>query len=169
MSGAAMLPSIWPGEFLLASRIRVKEIHRGDVVALRCPAQKDRLCLKRVVAIGGDRVEFHDGILFINTQRASYHPAGPFQTESVTGVSWAIWPEKEKSKDSEAVVVPPQTVYLLNDKRADHDDSRTWGPVQDDLLEARVFRIWMSLDWFDGERVRTWPRVRWGRLLRGID
>ena len=42
MSGSAMLPSIWPGDFLVASRIRVKDLRRGAVVALRCPNANDR-------------------------------------------------------------------------------------------------------------------------------
>lgn len=169
MSGSGMLPSIWPGEFLIASKLRVKELRRGDVVALHCPSAKDHLCLKRVVAIPGDRVEFHNGRLEVNTIPAQYRRKGPFETEIVSGVSWAIWPAKDESKDPEPVVVPPQAVYLLNDKRSDRDDSRTWGPVTMDLLEARVLRVWMSLEWYDKDHVRTWPRVRWSRLFRSVD
>src|SRR6185312_13952893 len=83
MSGSAMLPSIWPGEFLLASRIRVQNLKRGDVVALRCPTMKDRLCLKRVIGLPGDRIEFHQGHLIINAQSARYRAMGPFQNEFI--------------------------------------------------------------------------------------
>jgi signal peptidase I len=168
MSGTSMLPTIWPGDFLLASKVRVTELKRGDVVAMRCPQIREKLCLKRVVALPGDRVEFHQGHLTINGQRAQHLPAGPFETEVVAGGSWAVWPAKEPHAPP-AVVVPPQNLYLLNDKRADREDSRTWGPVAEDFLEARILRVWMSLDWYDGEKVRSWPRIRWTRLLRSID
>ena len=173
MSGSAMLPTIWPGDFLIGGKVRVREVKRGDVVALRCPLYKDKLCLKRVVALPGDRVEFQGDILVINGQKAQYFPIGAFKTELVAGSSWAIWPEPSTNSSTAAtvaaVVVPPLNLYLVNDKRADRDDSRTWGPVTLDFLEARITRVWMSLDWYDGERVRTWPRIRWSRLLRGID
>ena len=34
-SGWAMLPSIWPGDFIFAVQWPVKNLKRGDVVALR--------------------------------------------------------------------------------------------------------------------------------------
>jgi signal peptidase I len=169
MSGSAMLPTIWPGDFLVASRIRVKEVKRGEVVALRCPANRDKLCLKRVVALAGDRVEFRGEGLVVNGQAAKYIPNGTFEIEAVAGGSWAIWPAKSLNLPSEAVVIPPLAIYLLNDKRADPDDSRAFGPVTVDYLEARVVGVWMSLDWFEGEHVRTWPRIRWARVFHSID
>ena len=93
---------------------------------------------------------------------------GPIVTEVTVGGSWAVWPDTE-SHNLRPVVVPPQMVFLMNDKRSDQDDSRSWGPVSMELIEARAVRIWLSLDWFDGERVRSWPHIRWTRLLRGID
>lgn len=169
MSGSAMLPTIWPGDFLVASKVRVKEVKRGDVVALRCPASKDKLCLKRIVGLPGDRVEFHGENLILNGRPAKYIPAGAFQTEMIAGTGWAIWPSKSGLPDPVVVVVPPQNIYLLNDKRADRDDSRSWGPVTLDFLEARISRVWMSLDWYDGEMVRTWPRIRYSRILHSVD
>jgi signal peptidase I len=169
MSGSAMLPSIWPGDFLVASKVRIHEVRRGEVVALRCPADRDRLCLKRVMALAGDRVEYQGNHLVVNGQSARYMDRGEFQTEALAGKSWAIWPAKANDGSGQPVVVPPQHIYLLNDKRGDRDDSRTWGVVTTDLLEARVAYVWMSLDWYDGERVRTWPRIRWSRLFHSID
>lgn len=168
MAGSAMLPTIWPGDFLLASKVRMQDVKRGEVVAMRCPLNKDKLCLKRVVAVPGDRVEFRGERLMLNGQLAQYHSFGDFSVELVEGESWAIWPAA-KGPVANAVVVPPQNIYLLNDKRSDTDDSRSWGPVSQDFLEGRILRVWMSLDWYDGERVRTWPRIRWQRLFRAID
>ncbi|MGZ3721353.1 MAG: signal peptidase I [Bdellovibrionales bacterium] len=169
MSGSAMLPTIWPGDFLIASKVRINELKRGEVVAMRCPANKDKLCLKRVVAVSGDRVEYRGDALMINGQVARYIPAGSFQTEIVGGGSWGIWPAKSNDGAGSPVVVPPQNIYLLNDKRSDRDDSRTWGPVAMEYLEARVLGVWMSLDWYDGEHVRAWPRIRWPRMFHSID
>jgi signal peptidase I len=170
MSGWSMLPTIWPGDFLLANKFQITRIHRGDVVALRCPNARDRICLKRVVGLPGDRIEFQAGALIINGEKARIESISPeVLHEAVAGHSWLIWPEENASASSQPVVVPPQQVYLLNDKRSDPEDSRGWGPVSVDMLEAKVFRIWLSLDWYEGNQVRSWPRVRWLRILRGID
>jgi signal peptidase I len=174
MSGWSMLPSVWPGDFLVAGKWKMTSIERGDVVILRCPQVKDRICLKRVVGLAGDRVEFRDGLLHVNGQAASYqNVAAEVQMELVSGQSWLIWPAPFTGKtgltEGDPVVVPPDHLYLLNDKRSDREDSRAWGPVKSDLLEARALRVWLSLDWYEGDQVRSWPRVRWPRMLRSID
>ncbi len=168
MSGAAMLPSIWPGDFLLAAKWGLKSVRHGEIVAMRCPQSPDKLCLKRVIGLPGDRIEIRLGHLVINGHESQERRMGPIVTEVTVGGSWAVWPDTE-SHNLRPVVVPPQMVFLMNDKRSDQDDSRSWGPVSMELIEARAVRIWLSLDWFDGERVRSWPRIRWTRLLRGID
>ncbi len=173
MSGWSMLPSIWPGDFLIAGKWNLTSIHRGDVVILHCPHVKDRICLKRVVGLAGDRIEFKGGLLVVNGQPAIYQPvSNDVQLEMVAGESWLIWPAPftgQTEPDGEPVIVPPHSLYLLNDKRSDPEDSRTWGPVKSELLEARALRVWLSLDWYEGDEVRSWPRVRWPRMLRSID
>jgi signal peptidase I len=169
MSGTAMLPSIWPGDFLIAGKWGLRHLHRGEIVALRCPPTRDKICLKRVVGLPGDRIEFRDGLLVLNGQESRQHPVGPLVVESVLGVRWTVWPADKGMAPMAPVVVPPQTVFLLNDKREDLEDSRIWGPVEQAMIEGKAKWVWMSLDWFDGENVRSWPRVRWARLLHSID
>ena len=174
VSGASMLPSILPGDFLVGTKLHLKDIGRGAVVTMHCPMARDHLCLRRVIGLPGDRIEFKGGELVLNGQVSRYVPEGVFQTEFAGGSAWAIWPDQPGHHDpalhmQTPVVVPPQNLYLLNDKRGDHDDSRLWGPVSQDFLESKVVRIWMSLDWFDGDQVRLWPKIRWPRLMRSID
>lgn len=173
MSGQSMLPSIWPGDFIMAAKWRVHHLRRGEIVVLRCPHDKDQICLKRVAGLPGDRIEFQDGVLSVNGEKAALKPVtNEIVTEAVAGSSWLIWPETAPGTESpptEPLVVPPQHVYLLNDKRSVLEDSRSWGPIKTDLVEARALRVWLSLDWFDGSEVRSWPRVRRERLLRSIN
>lgn len=171
MSGASMLPSIWPGDFLVASKMHLSDPKRGEIVVLRCPSAKERVCLKRVVGVPGDRIEFKAGRLIINGGLAKAKALGSeFVQEGVGDTSWAVWPGGKSIDSKEPVIVPPGYMYVLNDKRADLEDSRTWGPLPVDLVEGRASRIWLSLDWFEKSgQVRSWPRIRWARLLRGID
>ncbi len=174
VSGQSMLPSIWPGDFILAAKWRTQNLRRGDVVALRCPNNNDEICLKRVVGLPGDRIEIQGGRLSVNGETAVLHSVtDQIVTEVVAGESWLIWPESPPSEPggpaSDPIVVPPQQVYVLNDKREVIDDSRSWGPIKSNLVEARALRVWLSLDWFEAGQVRSWPRLRWERMFRGIN
>ncbi len=170
VSGWAMLPSVWPGDFIVGRKAPWFQIQRGDVVTLRCPGLRDQTCIKRVVGLPGDRVEWKEGTLWINERSASHQElTADLATESQLGENWLIWPDQNARESSNPVVVPPQHFLLLNDKRSDRDDSRSWGPVAADLIEAKLDLTWLSLDWYDGEDVRSWPEVRWSRFLRRID
>ncbi len=159
MSGVSMMPTIWPGDFLLGTKWRAANVARGEIIALRCPNDKDQICLKRVVGLPGDRIEIRAGALTVNGEP-------PDQDRSV-------WPEatldSEPKAEPVAIVVPPQHIYVLNDKREALEDSRSWGPIKTDLIEARIQRTWLSLEWFDGSVVRTWPKLRPERMFRSMN
>ena len=170
MTGSGMLPSIWPGDFLVGWRPGLKHFDRGDVVAMRCPSNPETTCLKRVVGLPGDRVEFKDGRLLVNGQASNTQPVGAdFARERLGKASWMIWPTPEDRKTTMPTIIPPNRVYVLNDKRSDTEDSRSFGPLDLKEIEAKAVLVWMSLDWYDGKKVRTWPRLRWSRVMRGID
>lgn len=170
MSGSSMLPSVWPGDFLVATKWKMDSPKRGNVVALRCPG-KEGTCLKRVIALPGDRVEMQNGVLFVNGEAGLQKKVSEeLATERFAGRGWVIWPAPENRSAIGPLVVPPRHVYLLNDKRADGEDSRSWGTVSFDELEGKVRYVWLSLDWYERDgSVRSWPRIRWSRMLRSID
>ena len=171
MSGASMLPSVWPGDFLLAARNSLGQPQRGQLYVLRCPAARERICLRRLIGLPGDRLEFRDGRLWLNGRKIQFKSISvDFARESFEGESWAIWPSPAEEVMKLPVVVPPGHIFVLNDKRSDSEDGRQWGPVSADLLEARPLLVWLSLDWFNSSgELRDWPRVRWARLLRRLD
>lgn len=169
MTGDGMLPSIWSGDFLIGFKWGLENPHRGSVVVLRCPSDRERNCLKRVVGIPGDRIEFRGDQLVVNGDPAYKRRVGPrFAIEKVGSTRWVTWPAPETTPRP-PVVVPPEHVFVLNDKRSNREDSRSWGPIPVHLLDARLIRIWLSLDWYHDGQLQAWPQVRWQRVLRGID
>src|SRR5689334_16651695 len=46
----------------------LKTIHRGDIIVFRYPKDVTETFLKRVTAIGGDRLEIKNGVLYVNSQ-----------------------------------------------------------------------------------------------------
>lgn len=171
MSGESMIPSVLPGDFLLAQKLKSGRVDRGDLVVLRCPGNKDSVCLRRVIALEGDRVEFVKGRLTVNgTSSYERRLEGDQVAESIEGGAWSIWSEPiSQPTELQPEVVPPQHVFVMNDRRGDKEDSRQWGSVPLDSVESRIFLVWLSLDWSEDGQVRSWPHVRWNRILRSLD
>ena len=115
----------------------------------------------------GDRVEIAKQRLIVNGTEAHYEKSTTQDTTVVlrevsAAGDWPIAVDSHTPDIMEPVVVPPGQVFLLNDKRSDASDSRKWGPIPVLQLEARAWRIWMSVDWSKN-------RLNWARLLRRID
>ena len=86
------------------------------------------LLIKRVVAIGGDRVAIEDGVLVINGVRERE----PYVDYSLTDESY-----------SAPLRVPAGKVFVLGDNRPFSRDSRAWGPIDADDVIGRVdFLLW---------------------------
>ena len=99
--------------------------HVLEAVGIRTASADD--LIKRVVAVGGDTVEVKGGFLFVNG----------LQVDEPYLVSEGLMP------DFAAVVVPPESVFVMGDNRAVSYDSRKFGAIpEEDLLGEAVIRIW---------------------------
>jgi|GEM_PF-3985653 len=160
----AMLPTLKSGDFILAWKTFVP--HRGDVVILNCP-ESGNSCVKRVVGLPGDKIEIAKQRLIINARPAEYEKlasdgADVNLVEHWQENSWLVSVDASAQADMAAVEVPPDHLFLLNDHRSDASDSRQWGPVSTAQMEAKAWRIWMSVDW-------TKNKLNWRRLFGHID
>ncbi|MBQ4479734.1 MAG: signal peptidase I [Victivallales bacterium] len=101
-NGASMLPTYQNHQFLPVLRCRYwfSSPKPGDVVAVRYIGQQ--MFLKRVVAIAGQTVAFHNGVLFIDGNECEEPWA------HLTPCDWELAPR----------VVPPGEVYIIGDNRA---------------------------------------------------
>lgn len=101
--------------------------HRGALVTARDP-WTGALLVKRVMAVGGDRVGIDDGRLVVNGHR----PREPYVDHSRVDSTF-FGPAR----------VPAGSVFLLGDNRDDSRDSRDFGPVRDDRVTGEIFvRLW---------------------------
>lgn len=109
----------------------LKTIHRGDIVVFHYPKNPEETFLKRVTAVGGDRLEIRDSVLYVNSVAvqepyAVYHlPANSPQE------SWG------------PTVVPEGKLFVMGDNRDNSSDSRDWGfvPVKNVIGEP-MFVYW---------------------------
>lgn len=89
---------------------RRKEAQIGEVVLVSHPYDVRQTHLRRVAAVGKDQVTVQNGRLIVNGNAAG-----------AEGGSWG--------PDYGPVDVPPDHIFVLNDRREDGSDSRQWGPV----------------------------------------
>ncbi|MFI9236906.1 signal peptidase I [Streptomyces sp. NPDC053079] len=142
----SMAPTIGIGDRVLAQRIAGGEVRRGDVVVFEDRVWGNDPMIKRVVGIGGDKVECCDrqGRLTINgvaVEEPYLHTPG------------------QASPSGFSATVPPDRLFLLGDHRITSVDSRTHmtdggqGTVPRDAVRARV-------------DAKAWPLSGWGMIER---
>lgn len=147
-----MKPTIEIGDHILVSSLmdaprlpgtpwhlpRLGHISRGQVVSFRSPLHSGDVFVKRVVAVGGDTVEMHDGILYVNGDRSQERYAT----------------ECRGTRELPRFRVPESSLYVMGDNRDNSEDSRTFGPIKvDSVVGEPLAVVWSirsrSSDWFD--------------------
>lgn len=160
--GPSMLPTFNRfGDIVLVDR-RI-DVGKGDVVVSRSPTNPKHMVCKRVVAVGGERVE----------KKASASESRGRREVEVDGWSgYRKWDEKgadfydddddddtagvetnnnnkatsrqtNAKKKTEYVTVPDGHVWLQGDNERNSTDSRDYGPVPMEMLRGRVFaKVW---------------------------
>lgn len=122
------------------------EIERGDVVVFRFPEDRAKDFIKRVVAVGGDRVEVRDKKVYVNDRLAE---------DAHAVFKGGIGMEAQRGDNFGPYVVPRGKIFVMGDNRDRSFDSRFWGTVDIKEIKGRAFIIYWSRD----------PAQKW---LRGI-
>jgi signal peptidase I len=146
----------------------LKTIHRGDIIVFRYPRHPDEAFLKRVAAVGGDRLEIHDGVVYINS--SPVHE--PYAVHRLP-----LYAAREQMG---TIVVPPGQLFVLGDNRDNSSDSREWGFVPVENVIGEPMLIYWSYDapparWLDQSfpsqlgfyasiAGNFFSRTRWGRM-----
>ena len=128
VSGLSMEPHIHSGEYVLINTFayRFGGPKRGDIVAFRHEGDDREVFIKRVVGLPGDRIR--------DRSRARLRQRRPLDEPTSRIPTAAAFAE---------VVVPANSVYVLGDNRANSEDSRFFGPVNDDRLIGRAIAgVW---------------------------
>lgn len=121
----SMAPTVQAGDRLLV-RHGPGDVRRGDVLVLRDPHGAGAL-VKRVVAVGGQRVAIEDGVLVVDAVPVAEPYADPDRIDGVF---------------HRPRLVPPGHVFVLGDDRRESVDSRDFGPVPvSDVIGRVVWRL----------------------------
>jgi len=181
----SMMPTLLVGDFILVNKftygirlpvldykiIEVDTPERGDVVVFRYPKDPSVDYIKRVVGIPGDRIAYFNKILYINGEPAAQVPAGVYVGKG-SGVSMSGASDRMEQLGDvrHHVLVMPRTpgmegeyvvkegeYFAMGDNRDNSNDSRYWGPVPEENLVGKAFRVWMNWDSANGG-------IEWDRI-----
>lgn len=151
---ASMAPTLQIGDHILVDRSsKARNPKRGDIIVFEYPKDPEKNFLKRVVAIGGDRVEMRDAILYVNGNVISEpYLKQPDLDNSSKPSSLSNYSE---------VVVPNNAYFVLGDNRDKSQDSRYFGFIEQDKIKGIAQSIYWSWD-------KTNNTVRWDRIGMAI-
>jgi len=133
VEGLSMFATLDDNDYLIANKIDYK-LHppqRGDIVILRPPTLSTTDYIKRVIALPGERLLIHDGIVYINGHKLDE----PYLPEA--------WTVNTEWGGPSGKLIPPNDYFVMGDNRNRSQDSRTFGPISRDRIDGRAwFRIW---------------------------
>jgi signal peptidase I len=128
----SMEPTLDVGDRVLVNKLSYKfhDVHRGDVVVFERPPGAStgedgeiKDLIKRVIAIGGDTIEAREGNVYVNGEPIDENYLEP-------GTPTDHLPPTE---------IPPGHVFVMGDNRTNSEDSRVFGPIDEDDIVGRAF------------------------------
>jgi signal peptidase I len=142
----SMENTLLPGQYVLVDKFtpRFDPYHQGDVVVFIPPSGWERDAsatpyVKRVIAVAGDKVDIHDGKVYVNGTALDEPYIYPGQDTAVPGVGSKSW------------TVGTGQLFVLGDHRVASQDSRMFGPIE---ASSVIGRVW----------IRYWPFNTFGTL-----
>ena len=112
----------------------LKKPERGEIIVFRYPRDPRMRFVKRVVAVGGDKVEIRNGTVYVND--APVHEPYAIHAGDV----------HSPVENMRARVMNPDQLFVLGDNRDNSEDSRFWGPVPLANVIAEPVMIFWSYD-----------------------
>ncbi|MFN3648865.1 MAG: signal peptidase I [Armatimonadota bacterium] len=131
--GSCMEPNLATGQRLLGSKVALLGgVQRGDVVVFRPPHKPETAFIKRVVALPGETLEIRDSKVYVNGKQLDE----PYL-------------HREWHDDRPAEKIKPGMVFVMGDNRDNSNDSRAWGELPIDNIQAKAWVRYWPLENFE--------------------
>lgn len=118
-------------------RILVSKLHkpvRWDMIVFRYPPEPKTKYVFRLVGLPGEKIYIKSGLLWVNDQKVDL-PAEIADTEYTTVLGDAIL---HHGTEEHPTILGPDEFFVLGDFSRSSSDSRFWGPVPGENIEAVV-------------------------------
>jgi signal peptidase I len=161
----SMVPTIAPAEYILIDKLtpRFDGYHYGDVVVFEPPNSglEDGAVpfIKRIIGLPGDTISFVNGQVFV-TQPGGVpvlidEPYVAIQGDGTRAPTQCTAPDCPE----DGWIVPDGSYFVMGDNRAASQDSRSFGPIDAELILGRAW-----LRYFPLERVGVIERPAYANL-----
>ena len=122
--GISMYPTLVGGEGMFTEKLTytVSAPQRDDIIICRYPYHTEK-CVKRVIAVPGDRISISDGAIYLNGEKLD---------ES------AYWDGYIEDSEMQEVTVPERSLFVVGDNRNHSGDSRHVGFIPYCQVKGKV-------------------------------
>jgi signal peptidase I len=129
VSGASMEPTLHEHDRLLVWKA-TRTFARGELVVFTHPMEDERVLVKRVIGLPGERIEVRNGKVYADGRELG-----------------EPWIERDRDRapflQSAPETVPAGSYFVMGDNRAHSKDSRAFGPLEGSRIIGRaLFVIW---------------------------
>lgn len=143
--GLSMYPTLNNDDYLIATKLdyRFHNPDRGDIIIMRDPFDPSKDFIKRVIGLPGDELLIRDGKVFINGKLLEEPYLNP--------EPWTInanYPPAAGTGPGSPVKLSPGNYFVMGDNRNRSSDSRVFGQVKRDQIEARAWVRVLPVDKF---------------------
>ena len=155
-----MHPILRKGDFIIISPF-VGLLESGDLVLIRDPLDQRSNLVRRVVAVGQERISINsNGTLYIGDnmieQKELDHDESYRYIEEIlyykeTQKKWRIAKRLDMGTETEiSFAIPSKKVFVISDNRDEFIDSRLWGNLHyEDIIGKVILRIGPKDLWQD--------------------
>jgi signal peptidase I len=142
ISGPSMEATMFQDDRVLVNKLsyRLHDIHRGDVVVFDRVTvdgqvvQHDDL-IKRVIALGGEKISITDCKIFINGKLLPEPYLNDYD------LAQTVIEDRCRVPMMDEMIIPDNQLFVMGDNRPQSFDSRMFGPIEQNLVVGRAFVI----------------------------
>jgi signal peptidase I len=141
---ASMEPTLHEDDRVLVNKLSYKigDVERGDIIVFEKPegagGDIDDF-IKRVIGLPGETVSFASGSVFIGGDKLTESYIDGAETSSGSVIRGCT----NEPAVADTCVVPDGMVFVLGDNRGSSQDSRFFGPIDEDSIVGRAFlKVW---------------------------
>lgn len=177
----SMEPTLLVGDFLLVNKLAYvqpvfsleekilprKKIHRGDIVVFKYPNDLYKDYVKRVIAMGGEKVEIKNNQVYVNDQPIPEEYKVHLNSQDNSGSEYYDYENIIRGRYG-PVIVPPGHCFVMGDNRDNSSDSREWGTLPTSNIKGRPWVIYFSYRAEPGSHEKTSLRERLKKIARFI-
>ena len=138
---SSMEATIMTGDKLLAEKITLHmgPVKNGEIVVFADKVKPDRILVKRVIAIGGQVVDFRDGTVYVDGE--------PLYEPYARGIrTLPLEQHHENMTINYPYTVPEGQLWVMGDNRENSADSRYFGTIAEDSLYGKAIMVFWPFD-----------------------